>query len=268
MQTSMSQAASAMDRGPRFELGGRVAIVTGGGSGMGAASAAALAAYGARVAILDVSEAGANEVASRIGPSARAYHCDVSDEKQVATCIASIRKELGPVDIVHNNAAVNMGYGAGDQRAGELSAEVWRKNMGVNLDGTFFVTKYSIPDMLVAKRGSIINTASLAGAFLGSQNTAYCSTKGGVVGFTRALVISYAGTGIRANAICPGFVTTPMSAPVLQNPLDLERYASSIPVGRAGVPEDIGGLVVFLASDASGYVNGAVIPMDGGTSLR
>ena len=262
------QTGSGSPKGPSFDLGGRVAVVTGAGSGMGAASAEALAAYGARVAVLDVNEAAAAEVAARIGIRAAPYTCDISDEQQVATCIAAVRRDLGPITILHNNAAVHMGYGHGDHQAHDLSLEVWRRIMSVNLDGTFFVTKHVLPDMLAANGGSIINTASIAGPMLGSQNTTYTTTKGGIVGFTRALVISYAGTGIRANAICPGFVTTPMSAPVLQNPLDLERYASSVPVGRVGVPEDVGGLVVFLASDASGYVNGAVIPFDGGTHLR
>ncbi len=253
---------------PRFDLGGRVAVVTGGGSGMGAASAAALAGYGAHVAVLDNNKAAAEDVAGRIGPNASPFPCDVSDEGQVAACMDEIRRRIGPITILHNNAAVHMGYGAGDQTAADVPISVWRRILSVNLDGTFYVTKHALPDMLQSKRGSIINTASLAGPILGSQNTAYTASKGGVVGFTRALVISYAGTGIRANAICPGFVATPMSAPVLENSLDLERYASSIPAGRAGEPEDIGGLVVFLASDASSYVNGALITLDGGTSLR
>lgn len=253
---------------PRFELDARVAVVTGAGSGMGAASAVALAAFGALVAVLDINEAAAEAVASSIGSKALPYQCDVSDETQVASCIAKVRKDLGPITILHNNAAVNMGYGAGDVPAADLSVAVWRKTLSVNLDGTFFMTKIALQDMLREKRGSIINTASLAGALLGSQNTAYTAAKGGVVGFTRALVISYSGTGIRANAILPGFVTTPMSAPVHMNALDRERYTSSIPVGRLGEPEDVGGLVVFLASDASSYVNGAVITLDGGLSLR
>jgi len=255
-------------RTPSFDLSGRVAIVTGAGSGMGAASAAALAGYGAKVALLDRDEAAARLVAEEIGKNAFAFHCDVSDSSHVDDCVAKVRADLGAVTIVHNNAAVNMGYGKGDKAAGELTDEVWRINMAVNLDGTFFVTRAVIPDMLENKGGSIINTASLAGPFIGSYNTAYTATKGGVVGFTRALVISYSGTGIRANAICPGFVMTPMSAPTLEDATDRDRYATSVPSGRLGVPEDIGGLVVFLASDASSYVNGAVITLDGGISLR
>jgi NAD(P)-dependent dehydrogenase (short-subunit alcohol dehydrogenase family) len=235
---------------------------------MGAASAAALAAYGAKVAVLDNNDVSAAAVAEEIGPNASPYHCDISDDAQVADCISRISKHLGPITILHNNAAVNMGYGAGDQAAGTLPLEVWRRNMAVNLDGPFFVTKCVLPDMLAQGRGSIINTASIAGPFIGSYNTAYAATKGGLVGFTRALVISYSGTGVRANAICPGFVKTPMSAPTLKDPTDAERYATSVPAGRLGEPEDVGGLVVFLASDASSYVNGAVITIDGGISLR
>jgi len=121
--------------------------------------------------------------------------------------------------------------------------------------------------MLAARRGSIINLSSLGGGLLGSSNTAYATTKGGIVGFTRALVVGHAGTGVRANIICPGYLETPMSASGLQSEADRQRYIAAIPAGRTGVPEDIGGLVVFLASDASAFVNGALITLDGGTSL-
>lgn len=253
---------------PSFDLGGRIAVVTGAGSGMGAASARALAGYGARVALIDNAGEAAEGVAAEIGETARPYACDVSDAEAVQRTIAAIRRDLGPITILHNNAAVHFGYGKGDQPAADVPLDVWRRTIAVNLDGTFLVTKYALPHMLEEQRGSIINTASLAGPLLGSQNTAYTASKGGVAGFTRSLVISYAGTGIRANAILPGFVATPMSAPVMENELDLARYATSVPSGRLGVPEDVGGLVVFLASDSSSYVNGAIITLDGGVSLR
>ena len=230
----MTQAQTRIS--PSFDLSQRVAVVTGAASGMGAASARSLAAYGAKVAVVDRDGPAASRVAQEIGGHTLAFTCDISDEHQVAGCIAEIRAKLGAITVLHNNAAVHMGYGKGDHATDALSLEVWRKVMSVNLDGTFFVTKHVLPDMLAKSHGSIINTASLAGPFLGSQNTTYTTTKGGIVGFTRALVISYAGKGIRANAICPGFVSTPMSAPVLDNPMDLERYASSVPVGRVGVP--------------------------------
>ncbi len=252
---------------PSFDLTGRTAVVTGAGSGMGAASAAALAGYGAQVALLDVDEKAVIEVADSIGPRAAAFLCDISDQAQVDDCLRAVRNQWGPVTIVHNNAAVNFGYGAGDQPAGDLPLSVWRKTLSVNLDGCFFVTQTILPDMLHLEKGSIINTASIAGPHLGSRNTAYTTSKGGILGFTRALVISYAGRGIRANVICPGFVRSKMSAPVLDDPSDVARYASNVPSGRLGEPRDVGGLVVFLASDASAYVNGALINLDGGISL-
>lgn len=234
---------------------------------MGEASATALAGHGATVAILDIDAEAAERVATSLGDAARAYCCDVSDAAAVERTIAAIRTEMGPIAILHNNAAVHFGYGKGDQPAADVPIEIWRRTMAVNLDGTFFMTKFALRHMIERKGGSIINTASIAGPLLGSQNTAYTAAKGGIAGFTRSLVISYAGTGIRANAILPGFVATPMSAPVMDNPLDLARYATSVPAGRLGAPKDIGGLVVFLASDASSYVNGAVITLDGGVSL-
>ena len=253
---------------PSFALNGRVAVVTGGGQGLGAASAMALAGHGARVAVVDIDGDSADAVAASIGGNARAFRCDISSEAQVAACIAEIAASLGPVAVLHNNAAIHRGYGRGDEQSHAMDSAVWERIVSVNLTGTFFMTKHAIPHMLAAKKGSIINTASLAGPILGSSNTAYTATKGAVAGYTKALVISYAGSGIRANTICPGFMATPMSQPVLDNPRDLERYASDVPIGRTGEPEDIGGLVVFLASDASGYVNGAEITLDGGVSLR
>lgn len=253
---------------PNFALDGRIAVVTGAGSGLGTASAAALAAYGARVAVVDIDADAARAVADRIGDNAHAFACDIADEQQVAECVARIAETLGQVTILHNNAAIHMGYGRGDVQTHAIDSQVWLKIVSVNLNGTFFMTKHILPHMLAAKKGSIINTASLAGPILGSSNTAYTATKGAVAGYTKALVISYAKTGIRANTICPGFVATPMSQPVLDNPEDLQRYASDVPAGRTGVPDDVGGLVVFLASDASSYVNGAQITLDGGISLR
>jgi len=181
--------------------------------------------------------------------------------------VTRIRRDLGPITILHNNAGVHMGYGGGDQAAHEMDSSVWRKIMSVNLDGTLHVTQSVIPDMLAQKHGSIINMSSLGGGVLGSLNTAYAATKGGIVGFTRALVVSYSGTGIRANVICPGFISTAMTRGAEKNSEDFARYTSKIPSGRGGTPQDIGGLIVLLASDASSYINGALITVDGGVSL-
>jgi 2-hydroxycyclohexanecarboxyl-CoA dehydrogenase len=255
-------------KSPIFELDGRVAMVTGGGGGLGAAAATALAAFGARVALLDSDRASVTEAAARIGTNAFAYHADITDRAQIESCVAKIRQDLGPITVLVNNAGVHLGYGGGDEAAHQLSTVTWRKIMSVNLDGTLNVTQAVIPDMLNEKRGSIINMSSLGGGVLGSVNTAYATSKGGIVGFTRALVVSYSGTGIRANVICPGYISTAMTRPAERNPEDFARYTASIPVGRGGEPDDIGGLVVLLASDASSYINGALITLDGGVSLR
>jgi NAD(P)-dependent dehydrogenase (short-subunit alcohol dehydrogenase family) len=256
-----------VNKPPMFDLDGKVALITGGGGGLGAAAAKALVAHGARVALLDNNEASACDAAALLGPNALPYQGDISDVRQVQRCVAKIRSDLGPITVLHNNAAVHKGYGGGDQAAHELSSKVWRELMTVNLDGTLNVTQSVIPHMLEARCGSIINMSSLGGGVLGSLNTAYAATKGGIVGFTRALVVGYSGTGIRANVICPGFISTQMTLPAERNAEDFARYASKIPSGRGGVPDDLGGLIVLLASDASSYINGALITIDGGVSL-
>jgi NAD(P)-dependent dehydrogenase (short-subunit alcohol dehydrogenase family) len=247
-----------------FDLSGAVAVVTGAAGGIGSATVEALARHGARVVALDADEQAARAVAARVGSAAMALGCDVSDEASVRSAFDRIGEEFGHISVLHNNAGIALGGGRGDGPADELDLATWRRTLDVNLTGCYLCTHYALPLMLPAGGGSIVNTASIAGAFIGTLNTAYCASKAGVVGFTRALVITHAARGIRANAICPGSVRTPMSAAVLQTAQVRARLIDNIPAGRVAEPADVANLVVFLASRAGAYLNGAVIALDGG----
>jgi NAD(P)-dependent dehydrogenase (short-subunit alcohol dehydrogenase family) len=247
-----------------FDLDGAVAVVTGAAGGIGSATVEALARHGARVVALDTDLDAATAVAQRVGSAASALQCDVSDESSVRTTFESIGQRFGKLSVLHNNAGIALGGGRGDGPADELDLATWQRTLDVNLTGCFLCTHYALPLMLAGGGGSIINTASIAGAFIGTLNTAYCASKAGVVGFTRALVITHAGRGIRANAICPGSVRTPMAANVLRTPEVRARLIDNIPAGRVAEPADVANLVVFLASQAGAYLNGAVIALDGG----
>jgi NAD(P)-dependent dehydrogenase (short-subunit alcohol dehydrogenase family) len=185
----------------------------------------------------------------------------------VQALFAEISARHGAVDVLHNNAGIFLGNGHGDGDLVDMDFEVWKRTLDVNLSGAFLCTKYALPLMLPKAAGSIIITASVSGAFIGSTSTAYASSKAGLVGFTRGLVLSYAKRGLRANAICPGTFQTEMSATVRADPSLTERLIGAIPAGRIGDPVDFGNLAAFLASPASSYLNGAIIPLEGGRTL-
>ena len=250
-----------------YRLDGAVAVVTGAAGGIGAATVEALARQGAQVIALDTNLEAAQALVERIGGGSTALRCDVSDEASVRDTFASIASAHGGVSVLHNNAGIALGGGRGDGPADELDLATWRRTLDVNLTGCFLCTHYALPAMLARGGGSIINTASVAGSFIGTLNTAYCASKAGVVGFTRALVITHAARGIRANAICPGSVRTSMAEAVLHTAEVRQRLIGSIPAGRVAEPADVANLVVFLASAAASYLNGAVITLDGGLTV-
>jgi NAD(P)-dependent dehydrogenase (short-subunit alcohol dehydrogenase family) len=241
-------------------LEGKVAVVTGGGSGIGAESAKVLASKGARVAVVDLDITAARAVADGID-NAVAVECDVSKEDSVKAAFETVVSQLGPIDILHNNAGICI---TDDCAADELDASIWTKTLDVNLTGQFLCAKYAIKSMKESGGGAIVNTASVAGAYVGTVHTAYCAAKAGVIGLTRALVLTHAGQNIRTTAICPGSVETPMSRSALTAPAERERLIGGIPAGRIATPFDIAALVAFLASPAGGYLNGSVITADGG----
>mgnify|MGYP001809785129 CR=1 FL=1 len=252
-----------------LRLDGETAIVTGGGRGIGAATARRLAAEGARVAVVDRDDVTAASVAAEIvaaGGRAVSLVADIADENAIAAMANDAAAAFGPISILVNNAGI-----AVFDTPEELSLADWRRCMAVDLDGAWLCARAVLPAMRAARRGAIVNIASvhsfqvLKGAF------PYGVAKHGVVGLTRALAIEYAAEGIRCNAVCPGYVDTPIIDETLvghPDPDGFKRRAAALhPPGRVGRPDEIAAAVLFLASSEASFVNGASLMVDGGRSL-
>jgi NAD(P)-dependent dehydrogenase (short-subunit alcohol dehydrogenase family) len=233
-----------------------VALVTGAGSGIGRACAERLAAGGARVAAVDL------DVRLMDGLDALPLAADVSDEAAVAAAVARAEDELGPLDAVVNVAGIT-----GTRAAAECHVtpgEEWRRVLDVNLTGPFLVCHAALPGMLERGRGTIVNVASVAGLVAFPGRCAYSASKGGVVQLTRSLAADYAARGIRANAICPGMVDTPMTRWRLEDPDLRGAVLERIPAGRVATTEEVAEAVALLSGDAMPYMNGAMLVLDGG----
>ena len=250
------------------DLGGRVAVVTAGASGIGRMSALRLAAAGAAVAIIDLDVEGARRVVDEItgaGGSASAHQADVSDIAAIERCAQEVSELHDHVDILFNNAGMPNPHGIVG-----ITEEQWEKTIGVNLKSGFFVTQAFLPLIRASGRGgSIIFTSSAAGLVASRTTPLYTLTKAGVVGLAKALAVHLADDNIRVNAVCPGPVRTPMLPGFMQKGPEAteevaELYSSRVPLGRVAEPEEIADAVVFLASDASTYITGVPLPVDGG----
>ena len=241
----------------------KTAVITGAGSGIGQASAYALAREGVSVAILDFDEEAGRRTANALTAEKRDAEfisVDVTNEESVRAAISQIISRFGRIDILHNNAGIAIRHTVAEQ-----DEKGWQTCMDVNLKGVFLCAKHVIPHML-GRGGSIINTASVTG-IVGVRNRAvYSATKGAVVALTRNMALDYARQQIRVNCICPGFVRTPMAKALLQDPIKEKRLVDTHPLGRLGTPEDIANAVVFLASDLSSWITGHALVIDGGFS--
>lgn len=242
-----------------FRLDNRVALITGGASGIGEQTARVFAQAGAQVIVLDLNLDRGQALAAELGNGASAVQCDITDEPQVAAVFAAIPK----LDVLVNNAGIGLVGGVTETELADFE-RVFR----VNVTGAFLVTKHAVPH-LIASHGAMVNIGSVAGLIGVKKRFAYCATKGAVVAMTRQLAVDYP-TEFRVNCVCPGTVDTPFVEGYLEKYHKHEKEAVRAqlnqrqPIGRLGKPEEIAYMALYLASGEAGFVNGSVLSIDGG----
>lgn len=243
-------------------LDGRVAVVTGGGRGIGEATARILSSLGARTVVLDIDGATAESVATSLvdgGAEALALECDVADESAVIAAADAVVERFGTVDVLVNNAGV-----ISWTPLERLPVEEWDRVCNVNLRGVLLCTKYFGIPMLEQRSGSIINISSVAGTVPEPNAGAYAATKAGIICLGRQVAVEWGSRGIRCNTVSPGIIQTPMSAAFMADPDALARRKEMVASQRIGTADELGQTVAFLATDASSFVNGQNIEVDGG----
>jgi NAD(P)-dependent dehydrogenase (short-subunit alcohol dehydrogenase family) len=251
---------------PEYGLNGKVALVTGAGRGLGEQIALALAEAGADVALAGRDLSRLTSVAAAVEALGRRHvtaQVDVQNEAQVARMVAETHAALGRIDILVSNAGIFK-----RMPTAELSLDRWSEELRTNLTGPFLCMKAVQPLMAAQGGGVMINIASVAGIVGRANLAAYCASKAGVIGLTRALAMEWAPLGIRVNAIAPGQFDTEMGAPLMNDPDALREFLKSVPLRRVGRPREIGVLAVTLAADASAFMTGQVVVVDGGATAH
>jgi 3-oxoacyl-[acyl-carrier protein] reductase len=246
-------------------LSGRVAVVTGGGSGIGRATSLLLASEGSRVAVLDRDADRARQVANEIeahGGTGLDIEADVADPRAVDTAFELIATQLGPVEILVNNAGgVFPGHGH------DITDQAWQSNLQINLSGALHCARAALRQMLQSGDGTIVNISSLTALHPIGDRAGYAAAKAGLLGLTRSLALDYASRGIRVNAVCPGAIATPLLLSRFEESGVEETVLGNIPLGRLGQPSEVAHAVLFLVSGECGFITGQTLVVDGGGSL-
>jgi 3-oxoacyl-[acyl-carrier protein] reductase len=246
-----------------MRLTGKVAAITGGARGIGHSTAVKFAAEGARVAVCDINPELMQKTLSEIrsaGGEAEGYQVDVTDKKQIATMVKSVMDKWGRIDCVVNNAGIVM-----DAQLKNMTDDQFDKVIDVNLKGVYNCTRAVVDIMLAQGSGVILTTSSIVGLYGNFGQTNYAASKFAVIGMTKTWAKELGRKGIRAVAVCPGFIATPILKQMPERVLG--EMANKVPCGRLGAPEEVANVFAFLASDEASYINGAVISVDGGMML-
>lgn len=238
----------------------KVAVVTGGASGIGLATTKKLLSEGANVVILDLKMD--EEIINSLGETALYLKCDVSNEENVKNCIEEIIRKFDHIDYLVANA----GIGGSASKPHEVSMDEWNKVISVNQTGIFLLNKYVINEMLKNGKGAVVNTSSMYGLVGSTTSFAYSASKGAINQMTRSLALTYARDNIRVNAIAPGYVDTPILSMVPDN--IKEAMGNELPIGRLGKDTEIANLICYLLSDDASFITGSIIPIDGGFTAK
>lgn len=251
-----------------MRLEGKVALITGAGSGQGREAAVLFATEGAQVVVTDVNEDGIKETVEQVkaaGGEAIGTTMDVSDEAQVEAAVNLTVRTFGQLTVLYNNAGI---YLRGkDGPVTRIQDGIWDVVLNINLKGMYLCCRHAIPEMIKAGGGAIVSTASAAG-LIGSNIHAYSASKGGMIALSRSLATTYAAQNIRSNVICPGFIETPMVSSVMSSERLLHAYLENTPLHRSGKPLDVAYMALYLASDEAGFVTGGTFVVDGGVTAR